>query len=245
MRAAVIEHVQPVADVAAVTVERHREVVDQVGDEQREDLFGKLVRPVVVRGARDNHRNVVSRPVAVGETIGARLAGRVGIARAQFVGLDARSLSHAAVDLVGGNLHEARERGIAPCRFEQHERAFDVGLDEVARRHDRSIDVRLGGKMDDVIRGFDQRAGRRSIENVAMHERVPRVVHHVVQVFPAAGISQLVEIGDVPVRMRVQRVAHEVAADKTGAAGDQDVYLCHLRLLRPTTESRPLSCRPA
>ena len=54
-----------------------------------------------------------------------------------------------------------------------------------------------------------------------MHERVARVVHHVVQVFLAAGIGQLVEIGDVPVGVRLQRVADEVAADETGAAGDE------------------------
>ena len=51
--AAVVEHVQPVAHVAAVAVERHRQSVDRVGDEERDELLGKLVRPVVVRRAGD------------------------------------------------------------------------------------------------------------------------------------------------------------------------------------------------
>ena len=42
----------------------------------------------------------------------------------------------------------------------------------------------------------------RRVADVAVHERVPRVVHHVVQVFPAPRVRQLVERGDVPVGMR-------------------------------------------
>mgnify|MGYP003694353577 CR=1 FL=1 len=41
-RAAMIEHVQPVAYVAAVAVERNRNVVDGVGDKQQDDLLRKL-----------------------------------------------------------------------------------------------------------------------------------------------------------------------------------------------------------
>ena len=90
-RAAVIVHVQPVADVHAVAVERHRDVVDGVGDEQRNDLLRKLVGSVIVRRARDDDRHVVGGPVAVGEAVGARLARRVRIARLEFVGLAARA----------------------------------------------------------------------------------------------------------------------------------------------------------
>jgi hypothetical protein len=61
-----------------------------------------------------------------------------------------------------------------------------------------------------------------------VHERVARVVDDVVQVFLAAGVGQLVEIGDVPIRVRVERVADEVAADETGAAGDQYVNRCQM-----------------
>ena len=50
-RAAVIVHVQPVALVLPVAVERDRDVVDEVRDEERNDLLGELVRAVVVRRA--------------------------------------------------------------------------------------------------------------------------------------------------------------------------------------------------
>ena len=46
--AVVVLDVDPVADVAAVAVERHLLAVEQVGGEQRDDLLGELVRPEVV-----------------------------------------------------------------------------------------------------------------------------------------------------------------------------------------------------
>jgi hypothetical protein len=42
---AVVGDVQPVADVAAVAVERDLLAVEQVGDEQRDDLLRELVGP--------------------------------------------------------------------------------------------------------------------------------------------------------------------------------------------------------
>src|SRR5688572_15172284 len=191
--------------------------------EQRDDLFGKLVRAVVVRGARDDHRHVVRRPITVGQAIGAGLARRIRVARPQLVGLGARAFGHAAVDFVGRNLHEALQAGVPSRRFEQDERALDVGLDEIARRHDRAVDVGLRGEMHDVVGRFDQRPGHRRIADVAVHERVAGVVHHVVQVFAAPRVGQLVEIGDVPVGMGPQRIAHEIAADESGAAGYENL----------------------
>ncbi len=48
-RAAVIEHVQPVAHVAAVAVEWHRNVVEKIGDEERNNFLRELIRAVIVR----------------------------------------------------------------------------------------------------------------------------------------------------------------------------------------------------
>ena len=128
----------------------------------------------------------------------------------------------------------------APRRLEQHPRAFDVGPDEVAGGHDRSVDVRLGGEVHDDVRLLDERSAHRCIGDVAVHEDVPRTVHHVVEILAAPGVRELVERGDPPVRVRRQRVAHEVAADEAGAAGDEDV---HHRM--PTSELSPSMKRNA
>ncbi len=222
-----IRHVQPVALVQAVPVQRHGDVVDGIRDEERDDLFGELMRTVVVRRARDDHRHVVGRPVAVGEPIGARLARRVGIPRTQLVGLPARSVGHAAVDLVGRDLHEAPEMRRLPRGLEQHERAVDVGHDELTGAHQRSIDVRLGGEVDDDVGGDHERRGGRRVRHVAAHERVPRIVEDLLEILQPSGVGQLVERRDVPVRMRREGVAHEVRPDEPGAAGHENVnHLC-------------------
>src|SRR5919204_175352 len=66
---AVVEDVEPVAHVAAVAVQRERLIVERIRDEQRHDLFGILVRPEVVRRARDDHRHAVRAPVRQGEQV--------------------------------------------------------------------------------------------------------------------------------------------------------------------------------
>ena len=188
---------------------------------------GILERAVVVRGARHNHGHAVGRPVAVRQPIRARLARRVGIARPELVGLAARSLRHAAVHLVGRDLHEPPERGGSPRRFEQHEGAEDVGRDELAGAHERPVDVGLGGEMHDDFGRAHERPGHVRIRHVPLDERVARMVDDVLQILHPARVRQLVERRDVPVRMDAERIAHEVRADEPGAAGDEDVnHLC-------------------
>jgi hypothetical protein len=48
------------------------------------------------------------------------------------------------------------------------------------------------------------------------------MIHHVMQVFEAAGVGELVDRGDAPVFVRGERVPDEVAADEPGAAGDEE-----------------------
>ena len=113
---------------------------------------------------------------------------------------------------------------MAPARrFEQREGANHVGSDELAGRRDRPVDVRLRREVDDDVRAPDQRRRDDGVADVAAHERVARVVHHVAQRLDAARVGQLVERRDAPVAMRGERMAHEVAADEPGAAGHQNL----------------------
>jgi hypothetical protein len=219
---AVIEHVQPVAYVASVTVQRHRNVVDRVGDEQRDQLFGKLIRPVVVRRPRDDDGYLVSGPIAVGEPVRARLARRIGITRFEFIGLATRARRHASVHLVSRNLDEARQSRRTARRLEQHERPFDVGLDEFTSGENRSIDMCFRREMDDDVRLLDERCADGRIADIAVHESMARIRHHVVEVLSPPRVGQLVECGDVPIGMGRQRVTNEVAADEAGATGNED-----------------------
>ena len=67
-----VVHVQPVADLLAVAVDRQRAVFQRVGDHQRDQLLGELVRPVIVGGARDHHRQLVGDEVRPRQQIAGR-----------------------------------------------------------------------------------------------------------------------------------------------------------------------------
>ncbi|CAM5672904.1 hypothetical protein SALBM311S_05770 [Streptomyces alboniger] len=54
---------QPVADIAALPVQRDVPPVEEVGHEQRDDLLGELVRPVVVGAPGDAHVQTVGAVV--------------------------------------------------------------------------------------------------------------------------------------------------------------------------------------
>ena len=213
--------VQPVAHVHPVAVERHRLVVDRIRDEERNDLLGVLSAAVVVRRARHHYRHAVRRPVAVGEPVGARLARGVRVAWPQLIGLAAPSLGDAAVHLVGRHLDEAAEVWrLARC-VEQHECPMDVGLNERAGRLDRAVHMRLGGEVDDDLRGPHERRGGCGVSDVSLYEAVAGMIVDRREVLAAPGVGQLVERGDAPVGVRVERELDVVAPDEPGPAGDQ------------------------
>jgi len=83
--------------------------------------------------------------------------------------------------------------------------------------------MRLRREVNDDIRLLDQRCADRGVTNVTVHELMARMGHHVMQVFAPPRIRQLVEGGDTPVGACAERVANEIAADETGAAGDEDI----------------------
>lgn len=72
-RLAVILDVKPIADVLALAVDRQRFIVQAVRDHQRDQLFGKMVRPVIVRAARDRDGQTVGAVVCKHQQVGGRL----------------------------------------------------------------------------------------------------------------------------------------------------------------------------
>ena len=60
---AVIRDVQPVPNVAAVPIDREGTTVESVQDHQRNELFWKLKRPVIVGRPGDHHGDAIRREV--------------------------------------------------------------------------------------------------------------------------------------------------------------------------------------
>ena len=218
---AVVAHEEPVAHVQPVAVEGQRLIIESVRDEQRDQLLGVLVRTEIVRGARDQHGQPVSRVVRVGEAVGRGLACGIGVRRHQGVLLAAGSLRNAAVDLVGGDLEEALDTARPRC-LEEGVGAVDVGADEALRIAYRAIDVRLRGEVEhDVGAAFHGQRHVLARGHVAAEETITRVPLEVLQVVRVAGVGQLVEDGDLPLGVTGEGVMGVMGSDEARAARDQ------------------------
>ena len=77
-RCAVIDDIQPVAHVFAITVDRQILAVQGIVDDQRDQLFRELVGTVVVRAVGDQHRQAVGVVIGADQMVRGGLAGRIG-----------------------------------------------------------------------------------------------------------------------------------------------------------------------
>src|ERR1700740_2468219 len=126
--AAIVFHVQPVALLFAVTVDRKRFVIERICDHQRQEFFGELVWAVIVRRARDQSGKFVGAHIGENQKVRGRLGSGIGTAwpqRRVFAGEGV--WREIAIDFIGGNVNEARY-GEAASDLQQSESSSDVGL---------------------------------------------------------------------------------------------------------------------
>ncbi len=222
-----VGHVDPVADVAAVAVERHLQPVQQVGHEQRDDLLRELVRPVVVAAPGDAHVQPVGPGVGPGHQVAAGLGRRVRGVRLQRRVLGPGAGRDAAVHLVGGDLDHPRHVSVQ-AGLQQHLHAGHVGGDEIRGARDGPVHMGLGGEVEHRVMAGHDRAEQRLVADVTVHEAQPRMLRDRVQVGQVARVGQLVQDGDVSLlEARVAAGEHGpdiVRADEPGAAGNQDPH---------------------
>ena len=103
-------------------------------------------------------------------------------------------------------------------RLEQHEGAEDVGLDELARRVDRAVDVGLRGEVDDRIAALDRGRHGVAVGDVA-HGQLNPVRGQALEVLAAARVGQLVEHANGVLRVRIEAPSNVCGADEAGATG--------------------------
>ena len=233
----VVLDVEPVADILAPAVDRQRFVVADVVYKQRYEFFGELVRPVVVRTVGHHGREsvrVVERPHEMVRRGFRCRVGRVGVV-AGLLGEERSVEGQRPVNFVGRDVVEASALPCAvpvlPCGLQQRQRPHHVGPREGERIADRAVDVAFGREVDhpvDVVSG-EQRAHGLVVADVAFDERVVRTVLDVPQVREIAGVGQAVEVYDPVVGVFPDEQPHDVRADESGAAGDQDIAF-HVRL---------------
>ena len=74
---AVVADIQPVAHVQPPSVHRQRPVREGIYDHERDELLRKLIRPVVIRAARDRDRQAVGASVRAHEQVSRSLGAAV------------------------------------------------------------------------------------------------------------------------------------------------------------------------
>ena len=221
---AVIGDIQPVAHIQPPPVHRQRTLGEGIDDHERDELFRKLIRPVVIRAARDRDRQTVGASVRAHEQVGRRLGAAVGRARAQRRLLGKQQLRpverQVAVDLIGRDLMEA-DVSVFAAGVHEHGRADDVRLQKQRRVGDRAIHMALGREVDDHVGALLGKEGidRLTVADVHPGKAEIRLAEQRRERGEIAGIGELVDAHEPVVRIVRAQVKQEIRADEAGAAG--------------------------
>ena len=221
--AGVVLGVDPVADVLAAAVELGADAVDDVRDLPGDELLHVLVGAVVVGAVGDRGVQAVGAGPCAHEHVGTRLGGAIGargLIRRLLGELGGVVERQVAVDLVGGDVVVADS--VFADGLQQAEGALHVGAEERLRVGDGVVVVGLGRVVHDRVVAGDQPIEQLGVADVA-HDELDAVGGQPGDVLGVAGVGQLVQDGDVDVRVVVHDVVHEVAADEAAAARDDDV----------------------
>ncbi len=128
--AGVVFYKEPVANVLALAVNRERFLVADVVDEERNQLFGELVRTVVVAAVRHDGRHAVGVVEGANKVVGACLGCRIRGVRRVLCGLVEEVVTVGQVMFAGAR--RRGERGRDAFRMVHLEGAIDfIGRDMV------------------------------------------------------------------------------------------------------------------
>ena len=221
---AVVAHVQPVAHLQAVSVHGQRLSPQGRDDHARDELFGELVRPVVVGRAADGDEHAVGARIRGAQQVCPRLGRGVRAGRPQrrvFRAAPLRSVQ-IAVHLVGRDVVEALHP-VPAAGFQQRLRARRVGAHEHRGVGDGTVDVALRREMDHGVRPvlFQRGVQRGAVGHVGAHEGEAGRAAKGRERLRVARVGELVQADQLRLRVFFAHVKEEIAADEPGAAGDQ------------------------
>ena len=110
--------------------------------------------------------------------------------------------------------------------IKQSKSAYQVGFDKSPRPADRIVDMAFGGKMHDPadVMFLKQTRCQFRIADIAPDEPVIRRPFAFFEVGKVAGISQLVKVNNHIIGIFFHPVRHEIRADKTGTAGNENGF---------------------
>src|SRR3972149_2352308 len=114
---------------------------------------------------------------------------------------------------------------VFPCRFQQHESAKDILLDEIPGAEYRAVYMAFSREIHDSIYAFfcEEAIDKARVVYVAPHEPVIFPFTEGLQIFEVPGIGELVEHHEPCLRRGLRQMEDEVAADEPGPSGYEDL----------------------
>ena len=112
-----------------------------------------------------------------------------------------------------------------PSGFQQGEGADHVGLDEIGRRIDRSVDMTFRRQMHDRVGvvGLEHLPHRRRVRDVGANQQMAVVAAPVLERLLGRSVCHLVDI-DHDVVSAAEQKAHHGGANETATAGQQKLH---------------------
>lgn len=220
---AVVLGVDPVAHVLALAVQLRTLPVQDVRDLTRDELLHMLEGTVIVRAVRDRGMDAVRARPRAHQHVRRRLRRRIRagrMVRGMLRELRRIVQGEVAVHLV--RAHVVVADAVPADRFEETERALHVGPQERFRIRDGIVVVRLGRVMHDRVMPRHDPVEQIRIADVAHHE-LHTILGQARDVLRIARVRELVQNGDMHVRVMVHHVMHEIRPDETAATGHDDV----------------------
>lgn len=227
---AVVLDIEPVADILAVAVNRQLLVRKRVDDHQRDELFRKMVRTVVVRAARNRRRQLVRAVVSHDQEVRAGLRSRIRARRLEVRLLREEQIRtverQIAINLIGRNLMIAVDAVLA-AGIEQHARADDIRLQENLRILNRAVDMRLRREIDDDIRLLllKNAVNRLAVRDIRTDELEVLLLHRALKRLEIARIRQLVDADNAVRRMLLEHIVNKIRTNKPGPAGHNNIHV--------------------
>ena len=224
---AVVGDKQPVTDIAAVAINRQRLAGQGIENHQRDQLFRVMKGAVIIRAVGGQHGQAVSMKPGADQMVGCRFRRRIRAVGLVWMGFGEWRIARLqrAVHFIGGHMQETKcltrpplqGRPVCACRLQQGERAIDIGPDEFTRTMNGTVNVALGGKIDDgdwLIPGHHL-VDTGAIRNVAMHKLKPGCLLDRSQTFQMPGVCQCIQYHHGRVWRMDKPLADKIAANKS------------------------------
>ena len=237
---AVVLGMDPVAHVQSLAVQLRTLTVQDVRDLTRDELLHMLEGTVVVRAVRDRGMDAVRARPRAHQHVRGGLRRRIRRARmVRRMLREPRRIIQREVPVHLVRAHMMVTDAVLPDRLQQTERALHIRPQKRFRIRDAVVIMRLGGVMHDRVMARHDTVQQIRIADVT-HDQFHTVLGQARDVLRIARVRELVQNGDMHVRMVVHHVMHEIRSDETAATGHNNVlgskrlfsHICNISRLR-------------